>query len=323
MAPLTDARSAGGTRGQLMLVTGLTLAALIVVLALVLNAVIYTENYATRESHAVDGLEALRYEQEAADGVAQLLVRENNRSTGTYSELKANVSSSVSNWSALAAKHGAVEARSLTTTVVATTNGTRIAQDDPRNLTNVSATSSWTLANDVTAIGQFTMTVNRSSLVSPTNTSDAANLTAEDVYTIILQNGSHVREIYVYEDSGAVTVRVANSTGELSPGCSVAASNVTIDLVNKTVGGAPCSDLDRIDTLATPHDVAFRDGVNAAGTYDVVVDQPAIDADTASPTSGDDPYGQRILYDVTIEVRYVTPGLKYVNSVRIPGGDWP
>lgn len=308
-----------------MLVTALTLAAVFVLLAIVLNAVIYTENLATRESAGLDTIDAARYEHEATRTVGAALATENAHGNASYQTMHHNVSRHTALWSDLTARHRAIDTRAVSTTLRSTTNGTRIVQDTGRSMTNSSGARHWTLVDDTTAVGYFTMTLDRASLVSPTNTSTASDLETAGVYHIVSDNGSDTRKVFVYA-SGAnnVTVRVGNSSGVLTPGCEAPATGgtTTIELVDGTIDGAPCPGLAVLHPLETPSDVSFRDGANATGTYELVVNRPAIDADLGDPDSGTAPYGERILYDATVEVRYVSPVLVYENTTRVPGGEW-
>lgn len=307
-----------------MLATAFALATLFILLALVLNAVIYTENIATRESASVDTLDASRYEHTAREAVQTALEVENQAGNATYKSMHANVSHQVEMWSNLTARQHATEVHAVSATLQSTTNGTRIVQDTSRSMTNASDTTNWGLVSDTTGVGLFNMTVTHSSLVAPTNTSSASDLAADGVYTIVFDNGADIREVFVYANGANVTVRVANSSGVLSPGCHapVADDTASIDLVNRTVGNSPCPDLEKLDSLESPYDISYRDGENANGTYTVVVNRPAIDADLAAPDSGVSPYGERVLYDATVEVRYVTPALTYENTTRVAGGEW-
>lgn len=314
-----------GDRGQLMLVTAFALAALFILLALVLNAVIYTENFATRESAGVDTIDASRYEYVASEAVGTAVENENAAGNSSYETMYDTVSRQTVIWSILTARHRATDARAVSVGLLSTTNGTRIVQNNSRPMTNVSNASDWRLVRDATAVGSFTMTVNQSSLVTPTNTTNAGELVDEGVYTVVFDNGTDVRQVFVYATgTNNVTVRVANSSGVLSPGCHASATGgtVTIDFVTRTVGGDHCSDLDALRTLDSPYNISYRDGANASGTYAVVTNRPAIDADLGDPDDGSSPYGERILYDATIEVRYVSPTLTYENVIRVPGGDW-
>lgn len=328
MAPLTDQDATRPTsRGQLLLTTGLGLAALIVVLALVLNTAIVTENYATRETGSVDTIDASRYEHAASTVIANALATENAVGHASYAAMHTNVTNRTAEWSELSARHHASSSRGVAVSLESTTNGTRIVQNDTtRTMTNVNNSGDWTLVDDATRVGRFTMTVDP--LVAPTNTSNASDLHAAHVYTIIIDNGTTLREVFVFEGAeGDVEVRVANETGTITGGCTrnVSGGSATIDLVNASVENSSCPALADVDTLEGPSSIAYRDGANATGNYDIVVDRPAIDADLADyAVSGatDEPYGIRVVYDATISVRYVTPELTYEDTIRVSGGEW-
>lgn len=80
-------------RAQLILVSGLTIAVTLLILVLLLNTAIYTENVATRGIDS-DVSDAANFQQTIDQEVAAILAAE-KRHAGSYDEAEANVSASV------------------------------------------------------------------------------------------------------------------------------------------------------------------------------------------------------------------------------------
>ena len=81
-------------RGQLILLGGLTLAVLLVALAVILNAAIYSENLASR-GDAIGADEALQFRDETETAVSRLITEVNADSTLGETELR----EAISDWS--------------------------------------------------------------------------------------------------------------------------------------------------------------------------------------------------------------------------------
>lgn len=312
------------SRGQLLLLSALGLATLLVMLALVLNTVIYTENEAVRESAAFESHDVLRTQYDAQAVASAAIDVENDGGHRSYAAMRANLTRHLETWSDLFARHAAVTGRSAAIELRSTTDGTRLVQDDTRALTNVAGLEDWTLVNDATAVRTFELTVTRSSLVDAGgNDTDAAALAGQDVFAVALADDTGTKRAFVYRDAGDVLVRVADTSGTLGPACRGVGSTVAIDFVGATVDETPCPALAGYLSLTSPTDVAFRHGASATGVYEAVVDRPAIDADVAPPGSSSDPYGERIVFEATVAFAYASPTMTYAVVTDVQGGARP
>jgi len=211
--------------------------------------------------------------------------------------------------------------------VVSTTNGTRLVQDEVDTMTNRTGASRWTLVNDATEVRRFDVTVTPSSLVDATGNDSSADLLADrGAFAVVYETDTGWSKVFVYRVNGDVAVRVVSSDGYVSERYSVdwTTGNVTVDLVNATIGGRNAPALRDFANLSTPYDVSFHRGANATGVYDFVVDRPAIDGDVAPPGSVlPGPRGYRFLYSVSVTFRYVSQELTYETTVDVPGGVGP
>jgi hypothetical protein len=176
---------ASGERGQILLISALLLAALFVGLAVVVNSAIYTENRATRE--VTRSSQPLADHPVTADRLGQALHVANFHSdTDDYDERHAVVGGNVSGWSSEMQGQAVQNGVLWGSAVAATTNGTRVSQDqegtfmpaksslldevttlvlptfriDPLGLGDK---KNWVIANG-TAVRDFRMNVTRSSL---------------------------------------------------------------------------------------------------------------------------------------------------------------
>lgn len=311
-------------RGQLLLVSAIGLAALLVMLALVLNGVIYTENVAVRDSDARESLDAIRYTDDAVEVTRSLLYVENGRPAADYTTMEANLSRHLGNWSNHSAQHVARDAGVVWVDLTATQPGTRVVQNAGREMTNRSATTDWSVVEDATAVPVFDMTVARSSLVSvnetPANETELGN---QGVFALGFETNTGAKRVYLYEMDDSVIIQQSDIDGSLDSSCQIDGAEASLDVVAGTVDGADCEALAFVLPPDSATDISFEHGSNASGTYELVVDRPAID-DDLHDVAGDDPYGERLLYDATISIRYSTPNLDYNNTdVVVSGGEWP
>jgi hypothetical protein len=309
--------SADPGRAQLLLVSALGLAALLVVLALILNTVIYTEHEAARETAAPEASDLLRSQQAAIAAVQTAIATENAGGHRAYADMTTNLTRHVNAWSTLSGRHAALATRNVGLEMREITNGTRIIQDGPGVLTNAYGAEDWTLVAGVTESRQFELTADRASLVDVAgNDSNASVLADQDVFAIRI-DGNSTRAAFLYRDGSDVVVGLADQAGDLTGRCRSATSLVTIDFVNETVDGVSCAALSGFLDLRGPADIEFQNGESAAGTYVVVVDEPALDDDLFSPGGSDTPRAERLIYEVA--VRYHDAGHAVSYDVVIDG----
>jgi hypothetical protein len=292
-------------RGQLVLVTAVAIAALLVLVAVLLNSVVYTENVATRDTTADDARAAQLYRVAAVEAVAGITERA-NRDGASPAEFRGNVTK----WGDLRARHAALSGASARVTVVSAPNGTRIFQANAtRAFTNASGASSWQLAAGIETVENWRMVVNETSLVtvsSPTTPTPEA----DGAFHVTVTDGSAIWRAFVYHDGTDVVVQVEEN-GALGPPCPVPTENGTATV--QLASDATCSSLDFEGVVGAPFDISYGDGSNATGTYSLVVDQyrdDVIDGDFA--TDGGSPSLAYHFSDVHIDITYTTANLEYV-----------
>ncbi|MFC7098599.1 hypothetical protein [Halobaculum marinum] len=310
-------------RGQLVLVTGLALAVVLVALVLLANTAIYTENLATRDN-GVGEHDALGYRASVIDGVGGIVERENAAEYDDRSELTANVSDGVATFDDLlrgSAARGAAGARA-DTDAATYVNGTLVRHtDDTRAFESNQSTSDWTVVGDTEGVRAFVATVDRASLA----TTEADSLSG--AFTVVVDNGTERWRAYLYRNAStdhvAVAVRPPGAAGA-SEVCSVDAVTATVDFTRGTLAGDPCRGLDWAAGTSGEFDLRFDNGTNAVGTYDLTAESRADELvlATVNPDPvGGSPYHVPAVYAVEIPIRYQTTELVYGETVRVAPGE--
>lgn len=318
-------------RAQLILITGLTLAVLLVAVVLLLNTVIYTENLATRGVDA-GGAEAAEFREGTAADVAELL----DRIDWSTSD-PAAFESDLATYAATVRDHRRHDGV-VTRIEGSTTPGAYVAQDnDSRplvpseahlNETNAIADEEWTLVENATRTRSYVLNVT----VPDSGTIENDTLVESDAFRLTVEaaDGTDEWEMYVYRVGGGDTVVQVDgeerSTGD---------ETVRIDLTNGSVDGEPWDALvwadgvedDASETAArTEYEVRYDNGDTVEGSYAFVVDAPDGVA-TASPdgplrdASGESPYAVDAVYDARLTLGHHTPDLRFEDRVRVAPGE--
>ena len=304
-------------RGQLLLVAAFGLAVVLIVLAVVVNSVAYTGTLATTDGIGSDERAATRYHHGVATGLRGLLATVNDRPHTSHATLTRNLSDGVSQWDDLAGRQYALEGAATNTTLLGTTNETRIGQDDPsRALTDRSGTANWTVASSVPEIYRQRYTVARGSLTAVPSGTDCS--ATGDCFSVVVDNGTDTWRLFVYNTSGSdVAVDVVEPSGATTT-CSVAASTATVDLTNGTLAGTACPALDVTAVIDGPYTITHRRGDRARGSYGLVV-EGSVPEGTAFD-NGDAPYARPGVAAVTVRVRYRTADLVFETDTTVLRG---
>ena len=320
-------RSRDHDRGQLFLVGALALAVTFVVLALVMNGVIYTENVSARDL-ATSTAPAIEYENEAKSVAAHLVTVERG---DDYDELEATVAEGLSAWSNTTQPFGAVQGRLAGIENTTASNGSALAQDnETRNFTAVNDAESWTLASGVDT---------RDAWINATPDGEESDIEDEDFgnltdvggpfYLNVTDGGGQDVTVFVYEDENSDDVCVAVFDGGTYENSSCAAGeNLYLDLVGGTYGESPVDQSDEqewlqvLERAGTGHDLEFGNADAADGTYQFVVDAEYGEVEANFGTDSDaEPYAERTLYDAEFQVRYRTQNVRYESMVRVAPGE--
>lgn len=312
-------------RAQLLLITGLALAVILVALVLLLNTVIYTENLATR---GVDtgGTEAAELRSGTAADLETLFAR-TDWSTHDPDAFEADLAAY-----AAATREHRLRDGTVTRIGTETTDGSHVTQEnirefDPSNdhLENTTAESGdeWTLVEDATRTRSYVLAD-----VSVTESIANESVINEEAFRVTVASADEEWTLYVYELDDGPVVRVNGATRELDDGG-------RIDLTAGTVDGDPwdalvwasgVEDPSAERSSRTDYEITYANGDTVEGTYEFVVDTQT-GVSTASPNEPlhdephESPYAVDAVYSVDATIGLQRPELRYEDRVRVAPGE--
>lgn len=304
-------------RGQLFLVGAFALALLLVVLALVLNSVIYTGTIATADGNTGDERGAIAYHHSTTNEVREIINRLNRENNTSHESLYRNLSTEVKRTDEMAGRQHAMDGAAVNTTLLAVTNETQIGQaTTTRNFTNRSAAANWTVAERA-AVQHFRMNVSRSRLHAVDNESCEST---GNCFTIIVENDTAQWQFFVNTsvNDSDISVTVVDPAGN-SEQCSVAADSAWINVTEGTIAGADCAALNVTADAESPYEISYRQSDRVGGSYDLLVvgtvpEDPHFDSDGA-------PFASPRIHDATVRLSYRTAALQFETEQRITRGE--
>ncbi len=321
---LVSERPQDMSRGQLLLIAGLALGVILVTVALLLNAAIFTENVATRDTTA-DGGEALALRGSVVTGVGELIERENRHGgSDVENRVEAGVDSFVMESATDVGPHPAREQAQRGAAVSVTrngsvTSGTVLAWSSPDSDTRFdSVSTNWTLVDDVTDTRAFSLTLSTSDLV-PLSAPNGSQLAAA-AFGIQLSDTDSTTNVtqYIYRDSGDVVVAQVTDDDDPEARCRIEdTGEVTVDLTADRLANGETT-VRCLDGLWPPFDldsISFVNGEAAFGTFSVTV------TDDASPTSSTSVSKTDAVYAVAVDISYLTADLDFETTVMIAPGE--
>lgn len=288
-------------RGQMLLVAALGLAVAFVALALVLNAVVFTENLATRNPDPAD--DALAYEGAVTEGLGGLLAETNRHDDTDYGTLDAAFRAGVADWDANASRLAAADGQIAAVELNATTNGTRILQDASSTFTSAGGASDWTVAGGVSDTRRFVVVAEPSS--SSPVTFGVADGAGNDWQVEIAEDVSGNATVTVVDD-GTVVADVTHDD-----------ATVAVDVTEGTVNGSAVGNWTYAEGVTTPYDVTVSDGSRASGRYQLFVDRQQGSFSTAAATT------RPAIYSATVAVTVHRSSLTYESPVVLAPADAP
>lgn len=310
MARLTPGEA--GDRGQLMLVAAVFIGVLLVVLAMVLNAVVFTGVTAGRDEAVRDARAAERHRHESVRATGALVAAVNRRNDTSHAALWANLSDGLGDHSRLRDRHAAMEGRSAGVELAGVTNGTRLRQPAARNLTNASGAPTWTLAADVTATRDFELELTGNATATPCSLTDC--------FRIEITDGTDTWRLAVNQTvDGRYEVLVDDGGGWLA--CETVDSlPLPIDFENGTVAGTACPSLRFEAVVDGDYAVSFVNGDTYDGTYELLTDNGTL-TDAHPNYDGGGPTVSPAVYAATVTVTFESRLVAYRTTVRVVPGD--
>lgn len=337
-------------RGQLILVAAIGLAVTLVALVLILNSAIYTENLATRDIDS-GASDAITTRGDVKEGLGGVMNGVNGQSPPSdYGSLKSNFDDDAEAWSINASRYGALRGQAVRVTGTTAYGGVRIVDDDSTTAFQPYGSSDvdWIVAPDVRARA-FTITphgfASTTSQTTVKNTIDDANPTG--FFFVDIDDGdAQPWRMAVYNDGSTTKVTVYDGSSPAT--CSAEAGTpITVDVGAGTVNGIPCPALSSVAEQDGLYTIAYRNGGEITGTYELTVDRGFDDSDLtteaspftdavdvandpsgnqcsfqtyASPndgTSGASPYVTPAIYSGTADVDFQGQTVQSSSTIRI------
>jgi len=284
----------------MLLVAALGLAVAFVALALVLNAVVFTENLATRNPDPAD--DALAYEGAVTGGVGGLLAETNRHDDADYDALDDALRAGVVAWDTNASRLVAADGTVTSVELNDTTNGTRIVQDATGDFDASDGSDDWTLAGGVAEARRFVV---------------VADPGAGGTFTVEVSNGSDSWRVEVDEDgAGDATVTVYESGSQVAS-VDHDATTAAVDLTEGTVNGSAAEKFTFAAGVTAPYNVNITGGSAASGRYQLLVDEKQGDFTTAASTT------RPAIYSATVDLTVHRSSMTYESPVSLAPEDAP
>lgn len=326
----------GRERGQMLLVAAFGVAVMLVVLALILNTAIYTENIATRGSDISGGKDAARYTaatERALDGAVESVNYENPPG---YTELERDLRWSVWNYSNMSGMNQAKEGVVTDLDILSVERGTRVYRDTDGNFTSDDAGGgerNWTVVSGTSGVRNVTLDVDEMKEYDP-GTVGPSNTNTDVFYVNFTANASDQYRVYVFNDSNTddAVVQVYDESETLVGQCTAGyddRNRVVVDFTAATVNGSDCSYLEELATVSgTPYDVSFNNTRNDSGTdtvvgqYSLVTDLGYTDGGVNAATGTPYPDKDYAVYSVTVQLEYESKRLLLETEIRSAPGEF-
>ena len=317
-------------RGQLLLVGAVVLAIVIVVLSLVVNTVLFTQNTnAEGVSAQVENVE--EFEFETGKTTRSILLRVNHAAhERNVTALQEHVSQSIRNYSDALERSTATSGTAYANASdwLTIRNGTRLIQPDDRDFNSTNSTDpdpeNWEpiSAGNETDIGWYLLNV------------DLRNVSAQQAQINITGDSEYLEYSMNRSENGNgnnLSVAVSNaSTAWGTVNCTTTGGRVLVDLVDGDASLGQCSFPGIEDTLEPPYDVEIENGDRIYGTYSIVTGTewdahpwttstfPECDGNSSADTCS-----TPAVWNGSINLTYTSSTVQYAQqrNVTVYGGD--
>jgi hypothetical protein len=302
-------------RGQLMIITAISLAMLLVLMALALNTAVYGMiHVGGADDNLREERNAVRYEDGVQQGVAGLIPVVNDATAADYDALRANLSRAVTNWSRVSGRQEATDGVATNASLAEAHFETGVVHDDEsRAFTNRSGATDWTVADEFREVDRFEMRIDRARLV---NTSDCS---ADGTCFELTADGGW--KLTAYRTNQKVVIRVDASS---STKCETTDPSVTVNL---TAGGFDHPDCSTKTFTPVnedgdaPYIIQYANADNVNGTYELHGDGRVDEDDYYAADSGASPRVAPRLDAADVTVTYRSADLNYTTVIRVEPGE--
>ena len=313
-----DHRSQSRSRGQLILVTALALAAIFLGLAVIVNSAIFTENLATRNEN-VESTEALEYRHSVTQYMGEVVEFANEHNHSSHATIRDNVTDWTVDAELYTSIQQAEDGVGLSLETVGDREGARIYQTDGGRFEDNGTNEDWTLVTDVETTRAFTMNVSSIS----------------GSFEVVADDGTDQWKITVTDDDLTVS-----RTGVPDQTCSYTSLD-SLDITGATVNGEACpalvdtgggESMRLADALDDEYRIEFDDGDAIQGNYSLVVAGSSLDDAGTIQTNrnyaavdgpGTGPYVRPAMYSARFDLEYQTQRVLYETEIVVAPGESP
>lgn len=313
---MADLRRRGGRRGQILLLGAFALAALFVTLALILNAVIYTENLATRADSRTS--DAVAHSKSVERATVDLLESVNEHNTTEYSDLHDELERGFENFTEGTARFKLTSGVVITGTIRNKFNGTWLTQTNAsRNFTNNDTAETWSVesANGAKA---FRIKLNVTDELADLGPNSTEN------FSVRASDGTDNWTLAVGNKSADPTINWTDANGNTGE-CEWDDDDPTwINVSEGTMAGEDCDGLDFGGDLGTIESIEFDNADNIEGTYRLMVKKNKDnidDTDFAPAPPAEGPFRKPAIYGAVVGIEYETTTLVYRTDRRVVPGE--
>ena len=332
MANLIPLDTERNDRGQILLLAAFALAVSFVVLALVVNSAIFTENLATREDVA-GSHDALDHRYEVETNVERLIQGVNNDSELDEGDLETSIEQMVEEGAGQQASQG----RLVSVSYVDSEPGTKIAQDTVRNFTNADDNQGrWNVTDttvDTDTVRNFKINVTEPFVDSEWGSTP---------FQLVL-NGTDPDEEWVMEidetsggDGIEVTVEHPDYPDEEVCTREDIGEYTIVDVTGATVDDEPCHALGQLHDgtdmwfgtgVDSPYRIEFDNSWNIEGTYSFILGTGGVDDnEKIVPVNQQDEgpyYDDDAIYSADLSYEFYTSAVGYETDIRVAPGEIP
>ena len=304
-------------RGQLLLVGAIGLAIILVALALALNTAVVGELSAAQAGQSVSEERAVIHFVDGVErGIGGLLPLAYSGDVD-YDEVEAAFETDVERWHDLASVYDAADGAFTTVSILDIEVGSRVIQNESSTFTAHDGSEHWTLAEDVSEIDSFNMTVTNESLVT---SDDCVN---DGCFSLNVSDGVDDWSLTIWTPNAStdnLRVSVTTANGSVDT-CSTTNTSVEINVTDGVVddGAETCNFTPFTDDVAldSPYSISYAHGANVSGTYEAHFPERI-----ASPSIRDDPrYDTRenprvdpTVRATEVQVTYRSPSVTFDTS---------
>lgn len=308
---MADLRGRTDDRGQLIVITALGIALLLVLLALALNTAVFGEvHVASTDDSRHEERAATQYEASVRRGVGPLQPKVNDATSGGYSDLKTALAGEISNWSRITTAmhaHTGVATSLDTERVHYETDVTH--DNETKGFVNESGATEWTAIDGAERVSRYETTVTDVNDVAPGDCFGKDNC-----FNVSVNSGAWI--LSIYEKNSTVAVKVAGESE-----CT-AAPPATINVTNGSLNGSACfTPFTEDPDIGAPYTIRYTNADNVSGRWGLAADGRVDDADYYDDDSGDSPRFDPRIVAANVTVSYRSSELHYRNELRIEAGD--